>query len=982
MNICASQNQSHASFEHIATQSISRLGLTLFQYRHKVTGALHYHFSGESTENTFMLALRTPPADATGAFHVLEHLITCGSEKFPLHNLFFRMTQRSVYTFMNAFTGSDWTAFPFASRNKADFNNLLQVFLDAVFFSRLDPLDFAQEGHRLEFSDPSCTDSELQRNGVVLNEMKGAMTSPEQSIWAILCQHLFPNSPYQYNAGGDPAHITSLSHEQLLRIYKKYYHPGNAIFMTMGDIPAFEHQTHFESLVLHRFHTPDNTITVPPTNRFSIPKALDQAYPGTPALEQDNGFPEGQILVAWLLGESASIDDLLEADLLSQILLEAHSSPINQAFQGSALQGTLSEFCGVHTDNKEICFIIGLDQADSHNAAAVEECILNSLQALATTGVTTEAINNALERIALARREPDDDFLPLSVKLLLSVLPAAIHRQPLAPLLEVESALGRLRKKLDDPGYLSTLLYKRLLDNTHRLRISLSPDAQMLEQACQRESEDLCSLKGRLSHNQKQQLLQLHKALQQRQSAIGCDDLLPVLSLQDIASDAPTPQCTRHNAGIPLTHYPINSDGIAYQQLVFEIPALAPQQLRHLKLLARLVDYAASVAGQDKNNKRHLVTIQTQVTAAKNACNANEKITSNSVLFSITGRALTIHQEWICTAILDSINHLLLDNTELLQACINETSAALEQNLFHGGHMLAMSAACADFNYCESLAHLWHGLGAITHSHLLLNNNNTHNTLSAELKQLHDTLLSAPKQVMAIGADPAIQWERWVAGQNQHAVQAAVQTTHSSASPPNPVDVLHSKGQLWLTPQPVSFCAMAFPTVDLTHEDCATLAVIGNLLHNGFLNRVLREEGGAYGAGASQESSIGAFRMFSSYTPNVDTALNSFQRSLTWLIETDHTQSQIDQAIVRTVAALDRFNSPIAEIKQNFMDTLLGHTPAIKSRYRQALLTVNCEKIHATAVRYFTNAKARTAVITDASNRHLAEQFNLITHSL
>ena len=155
------------------------------------------------------------------------------------------MIRRSLNSFMNAFTSSDWTAYPFASSNRKDFENLLQVYMDAVFFSRLHPLDFAQEGHRLEFKEAGNPDSELEYKGVVFNEMKGAMSSISSQLWHTLCKYLFPSTTYHYNSGGEPEDIPDLSYDQLKSFYESHYHPSNAIFMTFGDIPAAKHQARF-----------------------------------------------------------------------------------------------------------------------------------------------------------------------------------------------------------------------------------------------------------------------------------------------------------------------------------------------------------------------------------------------------------------------------------------------------------------------------------------------------------------------------------------------------------------------------------------------------------------------------------------------------------------------------------------------------------------------------------------------------------------
>ena len=187
-------NPAHPAFELLRTQSVPSLKLRYEEYRHRETGAQHIHLASDNTENVFLVALRTVPMDSTGVAHILEHTALCGSEKYPVRDPFFMMIRRSLNTFMNAFTSSDWTAYPFASQNKKDFNNLLDVYLDAVFFARLDPLDFAQEGHRLEFATPDDSSSALTFKGVVYNEMKGAMSSINSVLWQTMSKQLYPTS--------------------------------------------------------------------------------------------------------------------------------------------------------------------------------------------------------------------------------------------------------------------------------------------------------------------------------------------------------------------------------------------------------------------------------------------------------------------------------------------------------------------------------------------------------------------------------------------------------------------------------------------------------------------------------------------------------------------------------------------------------------------------------------------------------------------
>ena len=261
----------HPAFDLLRSHRIESLDLKVDEYRHQGTLTPHFHLESDNPENVFLVGLRTIPEDSTGVAHILEHTVLCGSEKYPVRDPFFMMIRRSLNTFMNAFTSTDWTAYPFASQNRKDYFNLLDVYLDAVFFSRLHELDFAQEGHRLEFESSDDPTSDLVFKGVVFNEMKGAMSSTTSILWQTLSKYLFPNNTYHYNSGGDPESIPDLSYAQLKSFYDTHYHPSNAVFMTYGDIPAAQLQERFHEHVLNRFERLDRHIAVQKTQRYYAP---------------------------------------------------------------------------------------------------------------------------------------------------------------------------------------------------------------------------------------------------------------------------------------------------------------------------------------------------------------------------------------------------------------------------------------------------------------------------------------------------------------------------------------------------------------------------------------------------------------------------------------------------------------------------------------------------------------------------------------
>ena len=250
----------------------------LIELVHQTTRARHIHIANKDKENTFAAFFRTVPTDSSGVAHILEHTVLCGSDKFAVRDPFFSMIKRSLSTFMNAFTASDWTMYPFASQNKKDYYNLMDVYLDAAFFPNIDALSFKQEGHRLELVESSRDEVELEYKGVVYNEMKGAMSSPDQVLSRSILASLYPDTTYSNNSGGEPSDIPRLTHEELKAFHAKYYHPSNSYFYTYGSFPLEESLSFISEKVLSKFEYLKVDSAVPAQPRWDTPRKQVQAY--------------------------------------------------------------------------------------------------------------------------------------------------------------------------------------------------------------------------------------------------------------------------------------------------------------------------------------------------------------------------------------------------------------------------------------------------------------------------------------------------------------------------------------------------------------------------------------------------------------------------------------------------------------------------------------------------------------------------------
>jgi len=289
------------------------------------------------------------------------------------------------------------------------------------FFPNLDELDFLQEGHRLEYSDENK--NELEIKGVVYNEMKGAMSSVSSQLWHGLSKHLYPSSTYKYNSGGNPEDIINLTHDDLVNFHKKHYHPSNATFFTFGDINPDEIQKYIKENVLENFEPSSKSIKVENEERINSPKTVSEFYNPMPN-DEDNHH----VVLSWLLGESHDPVELLESYLMSNILLDNSASPLRKTLENTDLGRSLSPLTGLETDHKELVFGAGLEGVSSNKQKDVEDLILNCLNDVVTDGIPQDLINSSLHQLEIRQREISGSGMPYGLQIMLSCLPACIHR--------------------------------------------------------------------------------------------------------------------------------------------------------------------------------------------------------------------------------------------------------------------------------------------------------------------------------------------------------------------------------------------------------------------------------------------------------------------------------------------------------------------------------------------------------------------------
>ena len=925
---------------------IKLLDLNAQIYTESEFNCKHIHLDSKSDEKVFMVAFRTIPEDSTGVAHILEHTALCGSRKYPVRDPFFMMIRRSLNTFMNAFTSSDWTAYPFATLNDKDFNNLLSVYLDSSFFPNLDELDFLQEGHRFEFNDKNP--NELEIKGVVYNEMKGAMSSVSSQLWEGLSKHLYTSSTYKHNSGGSPENIIDLTHDYLVDFHKKHYHPSNATFFTFGDINPEEIQTYINENVLKNFKPSKKVIRVQNEDRLDSPKTITEFYNPMPNDENNH-----HVVLSWLLGESHNPIELLQSYLISNILLDNSASPLRKVLESTELGKSLSPLTGLETDHKELVFAAGLEGVGPGKQKEVEELIIQCLKDIVKNGIPKDLIGSSLHQLEIRQREISGSGMPFGLQIMLGCLPACIHNDDPLKVLDLDSSFSIIKEKLKSKNYIENLINEKIINNTHRVNFSLAPDPEFNIKKDQIIKEKIIEKSKKLSSKDKEKIIHLASELKRRQESEDDPEILPKVTKQDIPLERnyAVPQIVK-NDSVNNYFYKSGTNGITYHSMIFPCNNLSFDEFKISTLFANTI----TDVGLGDKDYEEIQKIQSAITGG---------ISSNFVLIpdenggdpmiglKISSKSLETNENKMQDLMIQTIKEANFNDKNRIEDLLNFISSSNERSLIQNGHILAMSNAGAQVNNIAATNDMASGINFITNTKRLSKDININSNLEkyiASLESIKDKINESP--IFTFTASSLSKEDSSINLLFKDVVQGYQAQNYFN---------IQDQSIGWITGAQVCYCAEVFPTVDFFHSDAPALTVLGAVLRNGYLHSAIREKGGAYGSGAIQDSNNMIFKFFSYRDPRCSETFNDFKKSIKWSLK-NITEENLEEGILGIISSIDKPLSPYGEAMSDFTSLVDKKDPEKRLHFRAKVKECTVKDLINVSSKYLLNDSSKSLI--------------------
>lgn len=936
---------------------------------HDRTGCPVYHVLADDKDNLFAFSFRTLPSDSSGVAHILEHTVLCGSERFPVKDPFLQLLKGSMNTFLNAFTFPDKTVYPASSTVPQDLFNLFEVYGDAVFFPRLMPEMFRQEGHRLEFD----ADGILQRTGIVFNEMKGNYSTHDNvaSDWCM--RSLFPNTAYAFDSGGDPAVIPTLDYATFKEFHRRYYHPANTQVFLYGDIPTEEWLKRLEDSFLHRFDPLDIQVRVEDPAPFKAPVRLTKTCPASP---EDEEGGKTSITLNWLLNDVADAETTLGMELLAEILIGSAASPLQRALVDSGLGEDLSGPTGLETELSRLVLSVGLRGTEAGREDAIERLILDTLKDVVKDGLDPELVEGTLRRFEFRSKEIKGGG-PFGLRLMRRSLRAWLHGHAPQTSLVFDPVMKSIRASLaDDPRFFEKLTERMLLGNLHRSMVTVVPDAGQNDREAAAERAELDARQAALSAADKAELKRQQEALERYQSTPDSPEALasiPFLTAADIPVKVPliisedrtlivgAPGSIARGDGsaaasgqtvVPLKVHDLYTNGISYVDLAFDLEHLSIEELRWMPLFASVVP-ALGLPGLGYEATATQINLLTGGFSAFTetsllARGSFDEPEDLSIKLFFRLRCLDTGIAPAMELIGRLINEADLDDTKRLQDLYLEMRNEYRAAVVPSGSSFAALRAERGLSPSETIEELWRGISQLDFLNGLDEGKGdgtisraAAQRISAALKAIRERIirrgglsvnLTAQGGALSDCVEAARAWAETLP--EREVDDQAFELAAGLDAEGRPVPRLEA-----LTlPSKVAFVATALPGSLIGGARYSHESLLAHLLRTGHLWEHIRMKGGAYGASAGNDGMSGLFTFSSYRDPRITATLNVYRQALEHYATHEVDEGELLLAKIGSVAKEIRPLVPGEAGLVSFRRWLYGISDSLRQAKRDELL--------------------------------------------
>lgn len=913
-----------------------------YELEHEISGAKLLYIATEDDNKVFTIGFPTPSIDDTGVAHITEHSVLCGSRKYPLKEPFVELVKGSLNTFLNAMTYSDKTVYPVASRNAKDFQNLMDVYLDAVFYPNIYANSFtlAQEGWHYEIEKP---EGDLTYNGVVYNEMKGVYSTPDAVEEHEVYKALFPNSPYRFESGGLPDAIPTLTQEMFLSFHKNHYCPENSFIYLYGDMDIEKTLNYLDTEYLSHF---------PKTGNIKFTVDLQQAFLKTKEVEATYSLPQGEstqgktfLSMNIVTGTALTAKRALALKILNNVLLEGNDAPLRLALLKANIGNDISG--SFATSMLQPIFNIRASGSEPEKLDEFVKVIYSTLQDITRQGIDKALLTAQINSFEFKLREGDFGVYPKGLLYGLSCYDTWLYGGDPLISLKFTELIDSLRKQAEG-SYFEKLIETYLLDNTHKALVVLKPEPGKEEAKAMLDAHKMQQLKAHMSTQEIEKYCQLAQELHERQGAEDTPEALatiPVLERSDIRKNIENENYELSTEGkSKILYLPQATNKIVYLNWRYDVTGIEPENMPYMYLFT---DMLAKVNTKDFTYQE----LATYATTYTGGMSFNMKVEHGNDDMSVYGIKFTLDAK-VMSNNLDKLFKLLhnlaltsdFTDKARLKEIVAEIKTDWDNNFFARGQSVAISRLYSYFSpaarvteqdqlsYYNFLQNIWEHFDEKIA------------TIIQKMQEISANFFHSEDQLFAFSCEEQdkdavlAQNALYTAslGQSKWAGKKAILMQATAFN-----EGVTTSGKVQYVVAGGNFRAHGYAYT-------GAMQVLETILRYGYLWTKIRVQGGAYGANAHFE--LMGYTVFSSYRdPNLVESLEAYKGLPEYLSSFEASEREMTKYVIGTMSGVDITLTNSMHLDRAISLYNNNLAPEVRQQYRNEILTVSCADIRALA---------------------------------
>lgn len=916
---------------------IEEVDADAYLMQHEASGARLMYLDTTDDNKVFYICFRTTPDNSKGTPHIMEHSTLCGSRKYPLKEPFVELAKGSLNTFLNAITWPDKTMYPVASRNAQDFHNLMDVYLDAVFYPDClkNPQILMQEGWHYELESK---DAPITYNGVVYNEMKGALSAPDAILEDRAMEVLFPDTTYGVESGGDPEVIPALSFKEFTEFHRRFYHPSNSYIYLYGDMDIDETLAYIDSEYLSHFTKHAVTSAVKNQTPFDKRKTVTASY-GIAAGEDTKKKTIHSLYIATT--DKITTAEALGMKILNYTLIEMDGAPLKKAVIDAGLGNDVAgNFCDSY---KQPVWEIEVTGSEPDMQAKFAQVVDGTLQSAALSGLDREMLSAAMNRTEFMLRESDYQGRPKGLFYGVRAMDLWLYdKDPMAALRYIDD-LKTLREGLGN-GFFENLLIKYYLKNSHQVLVTLAPEKGLTEKKNKQTEDKLAAYKESLTDEQLDEIIENTRVLKERQASMETEEALetiPLLTRNDLKREIKDEVFEEGEAGgVPHLHYHAHTAGISYVNLFFTLYGLSTEDIPYAYLLAELLG-GMDTAHHSYQEITKLSNAYTGgISFAVSSYSKQTDDTSYVPVFIARGKSLTSRIDKLTELLGDVINHTCFTDLARLKEILLEEKSDWDMSVFSRGHTLVMHRLMSYFSNVEKFREA----GGLSFYYFLADLVRDFDekgpSIAAKLAEVSSKIFTKKNLTLQ------------TVGEDEEKAAAAAHISAVTDDMPEGVfcDTLSfdfpkaAVNEGILTSGKVQYVARGenFRHHGFTYT--GALQVMETILRYEYLWKKVRVLGGAYGA-FTQFALNGNSLLCSYRDPNLSETLETYKGVADYLRTFDVSEREMTKYVIGTMAPAETQFTPFMKGEQAMMHRLCGITKEDRIRVRKEIVECTVEDI-------------------------------------